>query len=30
MEMIKDVKFIPLKNISNSNYRILYVIAKKK
>lgn len=30
MEIIKDVKFNPLKNIVNSNYRILYVIAGKK
>jgi len=30
MEMIKDIKFTPLKNIINSYYRILYVIAKKR
>jgi len=31
MNLVKDIKFVPLKpNLTNSQYRILYVIAQKK
>lgn len=30
MEIIKDIKFTPLKNIPNSNYRVFYILAEKK